>query len=71
MDMQQKLIDLETSLGLLQRDYEKQNDVLLANTRQLQQMELHIKRLIDQVAGLQAGGGGNDQLLTDEKPPHY
>ncbi len=70
MNNEQKMIDLETSLGLLQRDFEKQNEMLLQNTRLIQQMELNIKRLIDQVASLQSNSGG-DRLMTDEKPPHY
>lgn len=67
---EQKIVDLETSLGLLQRDFEKQNEMLLQNTRLIQRMELNIKRLMDQVAGLQASSGG-ERLLKDEKPPHY
>lgn len=68
--LQQKVIDLETSLGLLQRDFEKQNEMLLANTRLLQQLEMSVKRLTDIVAGLQADSGG-EQLMKQEKPPHY
>ena len=68
--LEEKIIDLETSLGLLQRDFEKQNEVLIANTRVLQQMELSIKRLFDQVSNLHANPD-NPRTLEDEKPPHY
>ncbi|MCP4079622.1 MAG: SlyX family protein [Planctomycetaceae bacterium] len=68
--LEEKIIDLETSLGLLQRDFEKQNEVLIANTRVLQQMELSIKRLFDQVTNLHANTD-NSRTLEDEKPPHY
>ncbi|MDG2014065.1 MAG: SlyX family protein [Pirellulaceae bacterium] len=68
--LEEKIIDLEISLGLLQRDFEKQNEVLLANTRTLQQMELSIKRLFDQVTNLHASTD-NQRTLEDEKPPHY
>ena len=34
------------------------------------EVQLNIKRLIDQVASLQSNSGG-DRLMTDEKPPHY
>lgn len=67
---EQKLIDLESSLGLLQRDFEKQNEMLLENTRQLQQMQLSIRRLFDQIAQLQTNPESS-RLLEDEKPPHY
>ncbi len=69
-DLDQKIIDLETSLGLLQRDFEKQNEVLLQNTRQLQQMQLNIQRLIDQVLQLQSNPDSG-RTLEDERPPHY
>jgi len=68
--IEQKLIDLESSLGLLQRDFEKQNEMLLENTRQIQQMQLSIQRLFDQVAQLQTNPESS-RLLEDEKPPHY
>lgn len=67
---EQKLIDLESSLGLLQRDFEKQNEMLLENTRQLQQMQMSIRRLFDQIAQLQTNPESS-RLLEDEKPPHY
>ena len=68
--IEQKLIDLESSLGLLQRDFEKQNEMLLENTRQIRQMQLSIQRLFDQVAQLQTNPESS-RLLEDEKPPHY
>lgn len=68
--LEQKMIDLETSFGLLQRDYEKQNEMLLHNTRKLQQMELNLKRLMDQIINLQTNPDSG-RTLEDEKPPHY
>lgn len=68
--LQSKIIDLETSLGLLQHDFDQQNQMLLENTKQIQQMELTIKRLIDQIAGLQSTVSGG-RLAEVEKPPHY
>ena len=69
-EVERKLVELETNLGLLQRDYEQQNEVILQLTRQNQQLEQSVRRLVDQVATLQLGGEG-DRLMKDEKPPHY
>lgn len=68
--LEQKLIDLESSLGLLQRDFEKQNEMLLENTRQLQQLQMNVRRIFDQLAQLQSNPESS-RLLEDEKPPHY
>jgi len=69
-NLEKKIIDLETSFGLLQRDFEKQNEVLLQNTRTIQQMELSIKRLFDNLGNLQSHSDSG-RTLEDEKPPHY
>jgi uncharacterized coiled-coil protein SlyX len=69
-ELRRKIIDLESSLGLLQRDYELQNEVLLEQTRRIRQMELSIRRLMDQVTFLQANLQGGD-VAGDERPPHY
>ena len=68
--VEQKIIDLESSMGLLQRDYEKQNEMLLQNTRLIQQMDLNLKRLFDQLQNLQTDPDAG-RTIEDERPPHY
>ncbi len=64
----QKLIDLETSLGLLQHDFEAQNQMLLRALRQIDLLENSVARLVAQLDSMRYDSGRTAQ---DEKPPHY
>ncbi len=66
----QKLVELETSWGLLQHDVEQQNGEILRLTRQLQALENTVARLLDQMQRMQLS---SEQTPADEEPPppHY
>ena len=68
--LQQKLVDLETSWGLLQHDVEQQNDEIIRLSRRLRHLEDTVQRLRDQLQSLQASSG-TESLPEDERPPHY
>ena len=68
--LQQQFHDLESSFGLLQRDFEQQNDELVKLARRLQSLEETVLRLVDQIQLLQNGLTGQPSL-EDERPPHY
>ena len=72
IQLEKRLIDLETSLGLLQHDFEAQNEMILLNTRQLEQMQRTIKRMSAMIEALPpTGSPEGPRSLEDEKPPHY
>ena len=66
--VQQKLIDLETTLGLLQRDFDKQNQMLLVDKRRIDLLEQTIVRLTGILDSIRIEP---NRTPADEKPPHY
>ena len=66
--LKQKLIDLETCYGLLQHDFEAQNQMLLQDQRRIDLLESAVARLTEQLEHLRETGG---MLPPDERPPHY
>lgn len=69
--LEQRLIDLETTLGLLQHDFEAQNEMILVNNRQLDQLQRAVRRLTTMVEAIPPSGASEPRNLEDEKPPHY
>ncbi|MEZ6093846.1 MAG: SlyX family protein [Pirellulaceae bacterium] len=67
-DVTARIIELESNLGLLQRDYEIQNQMLLNDKRRIDQLELAVSRLLDQVERMRIDP---NRSALDEKPPHY
>jgi|GEM_PF-3650535 len=65
----QKVIDLETTLGLLQRDFEKQNEMILLDARRLDRLEREVRELRDRVEMVRAAA--DSEPIPDERPPHY
>lgn len=66
----QKLIDLESSLGLLQHDFEAQNEMLLRDQRRIALLEQAVARLASQMEAVRAATAV-PRTLEDDKPPHY
>ena len=66
---EKRLNDLESSLGLLQHDFEAQNEMILLNTRLLNQLEKAINRLVSEIEGMKTDEGPRSP--EDEVPPHY
>ncbi len=66
---EKRLIDLETTLGLLQHDFEAQNEMILLNTKLLNRMEKAVQRLVAEIDSLKNDEG--PAALEDQVPPHY
>lgn len=64
-----KINDLETSLGLLQHDFDSRNETVLWLTSRVQELEKITQRLAEQLRSLEPVDEPGDPL--DEKPPHY
>jgi uncharacterized coiled-coil protein SlyX len=71
MDSQDKIIDLEMKLGFVERTVEDLSDVLLAQAKGIEKLDLRIKELEDRIASKQDGGPQEMADPLDEKPPHY
>jgi uncharacterized coiled-coil protein SlyX len=67
--LNKKLVEIESALGLLQHDFEKQNEAILWLTRRIAGLEKSIERLGFQIANLESTR--SPATLKDEKPPHY
>ncbi len=68
VNLQQKIIDLETSLGLLQHDFDKQNEMLLITQRRVDVLENAVARLTSFVESVRLDPA---RTPADDKPPHY
>lgn len=64
-----KVNDLEASLGLLQHDYEAQNETILWLTGRVKDLENVVKRLARQLEDLETANNSGGPV--DEKPPHW
>ncbi len=67
-DLERKLIELETNLGLLQRDFEKQNEMMLVDKRRIDLLEQAVARLSSLLETIRIDP---TRTLVDDKPPHY
>lgn len=67
--VKKRLIDLETTLGLLQHDFEAQNEMILLNTKLLNRLEKAVDRLAAEIDSLKNDEG--PAALEDQVPPHY
>ena len=68
-DLIQRLINLETNLGLLQHDFDAQNEMILLNTKMLATLEKSVERLFAEIEALKNDEG--PESLEDQVPPHY
>lgn len=68
MNTEQKLIDLESTVGLLQHDIDRQNDALLELTRRCDELQRVLGRMAEKIDLLEQR---EDTLPPDERPPHY
>ncbi len=64
-----RFVHLETSYGLLQRDFEKQNEAILWLTRRLNEMEKALGKLRFQLESVEIHRPPS--TADDDKPPHY
>ena len=64
-----KIVDLETKLGFLERHVEELNEVVVGQARDLEHLQAAVKRLEGRLAG--QGDPGQAPADPDERPPHY
>lgn len=64
-----RFVDLETSYGLLQRDFEQQNEAILWLTKRIGGLEKTIEKLQSQLENMENSQPRSGPV--DEKPPHY
>ncbi len=67
----ERLIELESAYGLLQHDFEAQNEMVLENSRLINHLEVLVRRLSEQIDQLQTATDDEPGSLEDERPPHY
>ena len=63
-----RMIELETSLGLLQHDCESWNETIVWLTGRVKELEQVVQRLGERIADLEEAASGQ---IPNEKPPHY
>ena len=68
--MSQRITDLETALMHLQNDFEAINEVVLSNSRRMDELHALLERLSDRFEA-HKGASEEERTLEDEKPPHY
>jgi uncharacterized coiled-coil protein SlyX len=64
-----RLTNLESSLMHLQNDFDALNEVVLDQSRRLDQLTKMIERLTERFE--QAAASESPRRAEDEKPPHY
>lgn len=64
----ERIVDAEMALTHLQHDYEALNEVVLAQQKTIEQLEIKIKRLETKV---DANADPEVRDAESERPPHY
>ena len=67
--LEKRLIELETNMGLLQHDFEAQNEMILLNTKLLNSLQKKVEWLTSEIEGIKNNEG--PESLEDQVPPHY
>ena len=65
----ERITNLETAIMHLQNDFEALNEVVLSNSRRLDDLQALLQRLTDKFEAQQ--GETEERNPEDEKPPHY
>ncbi|CAO3419050.1 SlyX family protein [Azospirillum doebereinerae] len=68
--LEQRLTDLESRVAHHERMAEEMSEVLYEQSRTIDRLTLHLRRLREQMAEVEAGGGGRSPQ-DDRPPPHY
>ena len=68
--LDERITDLETGLSHLQRLFEQLDEVVSAQSLEIQRMERRISQLQGQLKQVKEKPDAEGDLL-DEKPPHY
>ncbi len=66
---EQRLIDIETKLAYQEDTVQQLNDVVFAQQKKIDQLELLCQHLLDRLKDLSEQQSGNVTFI--EKPPHY
>ncbi|MDD5034030.1 MAG: SlyX family protein [Methylococcaceae bacterium] len=70
MGSDRRLIEIETKLAFQEEAIQTLNEVLCGQQKQIAQMEVTIKLLIDRIKQLLADAETHNKPV-DERPPHY
>lgn len=68
MDLESRVMELESRLAFQDDTIQALNDVLVAQQRSLDRLELQIAALIKRQ---EETGGQGDGFAEDSRPPHY
>lgn len=66
MDLEKRLIDLETKISFQDKVIEDLHEVIYQQQQQLSQIEKSLESFKNQVKS-----GGENEIRPNEKPPHY
>ncbi len=66
---EKRLTELESALAHLQHDFEAQNEVILANSQRLLELENSLRAIVRRLESVRQGP--EIRNLEDERPPHY
>ena len=69
--MDEKIIELETKFSFQEDLLQALNETMIRQQRQLDQLQLDLKRMQELLLELQAGPEIDDSPQAHEKPPHY
>ncbi len=70
MNEQQRLINIETKLAYQEDTVQQLNDVIFAQQKQIDQLELLCQHLIGRIKELSEQYPASN-IASTEKPPHY
>ena len=69
--MNESIRHLEEKVAYLERHVTEQDKAMLELADDLARLRREMKAWRERTAASQAGGGGDDALPIDERPPHY
>ena len=64
-----KIVELETSLGLLQHDFDKQNQMIVLDSRRIEKLERELRVLAASLETYRTTS--YSQPIPNDPPPHY
>jgi len=63
--------ELEIKLAFLEKHVHEQDRAVYEQQKRIDLLERAVRALSERVKNLSAGGGEEDEMPADEKPPHY
>ena len=69
--LMQRLVHLESVYAMLQKDFEDQNRELHEQRRQVEKLEMAVRRLSQRLQEVADSAPEPPRTLEDDRPPHY